>query len=53
VDTTEHDFITYFEFELKHTEDFQNLLAQLRDPQQNPEWNHVDREYEIWLTKLE
>ena len=53
VETTDHDFITYFEFERKHTEDFKNLLAQLRDPQQNPEWNHVDHEYEIWLTKLE
>jgi hypothetical protein len=53
VETTEHDFITYFEFERKHTEDFQHLLAQLRDPQQNPEWRYVDREYEIWLAKLE
>jgi hypothetical protein len=53
VETSAHDFITYFEFERKHTEDFQSLLAQLRDPQQNPEWNYVDREYEIWLTKLE
>ena len=53
VETTDHDFITYFEFERTHTDVFQSLLKQLRDPQQNPEWNFVDREYEIWTTKLE
>jgi hypothetical protein len=51
VETTDHDFITYFEFEHKHTDTFKSLLTRLRDPQQNPEWNYVDREYEIWLTK--
>jgi hypothetical protein len=51
VETADHDFITYFEFERKHTEDFQSLLKQLRDPQQNPEWEFVDREYEIWTIK--
>ncbi len=53
VESTDHDFITYFEFERKNTEDFKRLLVQLRDPKQNPEWNFVDREYEIWMTKLE
>jgi hypothetical protein len=53
VETTEHDFITYFEFERAHTDDFKSLLAKLRDPQQNPEWSYVDREYEIWTTKVE
>lgn len=53
VETKDHDFITYFEFERTHTEDFKSLLAQLRDPDQNPEWNFVDRESEIWMTKLE
>jgi hypothetical protein len=53
VESTDHDFITYFEFERRHTDDFKSLLSQLRDPQQNPEWNYVDREYEIWLTKSE
>jgi Chlorite dismutase len=53
VETTDHDFITYFEFERAHTDDFKSLLKQLRDPQQNPEWNFVDREYEIWTTKIE
>lgn len=53
VETTDHDFITYFEFERAHTDDFKSLLTQLRDPQQNPEWNFVDREYEIWMTKSE
>jgi hypothetical protein len=53
VETPAHDFITYFEFERKHTDDFRTLLAQLRDPHQNPEWEFVDREYEIWMTKTE
>jgi hypothetical protein len=53
VESTDHDFITYFEFERKHTDDFKSLLAQLRDPQQNPEWGFVDREYEIWATKTD
>ena len=53
VESTDHDFITYFEFERKHTDDFKSLLAQLRDPQQNPEWKFVDREYEIWMTKTD
>jgi len=53
VETTDHDFITYFEFDRAHTDDFKSLLAQLRDPQQNPEWAFVDREYEIWMTKME
>jgi hypothetical protein len=53
VETTDHDFITYFEFERRHTEDFKSLLGQLRDPEQNPEWEFVDREYEIWMTKTE
>jgi hypothetical protein len=53
VETTDHDFITYFEFERSHTEDFTRLLQQLRDPEQNPEWGFVDREYEIWTAKIE
>jgi hypothetical protein len=53
VETTDHDFITYFEFKRSHTDDFKSLLKQLRDPDQNPEWNFVDREYEIWTTKVE
>ena len=53
VESTDHDFITYFEFERKHIDDFKSLLGQLRDPQQNPEWGFVDREYEIWTTKTE
>jgi hypothetical protein len=51
VETTDHDFITYFEYERKHTEDFKSLLRRLRDSQENPEWTYVDREYEIWMTK--
>jgi len=44
---------TYFEFDRKHTDGFKRLLAGLRDPERNPEWKYVDREYEIWMTKLE
>src|SRR5262249_7421222 len=53
VETRDHDFITYFEFERKHTDDFKRLLAGLRDTEQNPEWKYVDHEYEIWMTKQE
>jgi hypothetical protein len=53
VETRDHDFITYFEFNRAHTDDFKRLLAALRDTARNPEWKYVDREYEIWMTKLE
>src|SRR5262249_20964725 len=53
VETRDHDFITYFEFERAQTDDFKRLLAALRDTEQNPEWKYVDREYEIWMTKVE
>lgn len=53
VETRDHDFITYFEFERRHTDDFKRLLTALRDTEQNPEWKYVDREYEIWMTKME
>lgn len=51
VDSTDHDFLTYFEFERRHAAAFGELLAALRDPARNPEWGFVDREYEIWMTK--
>jgi hypothetical protein len=53
VETRDHDFITYFEFDRAHVDDFKRLLTALRDTEQNPEWKYVDREYEIWMTKLE
>lgn len=53
VETTDHDFITYFEFDRADADEFKGLLAKLRDPAQNPEWGFVDREYEIWTTKVE
>src|SRR5262249_52645914 len=53
VETTDHDFITYFEFKKKHEGDFKRLLGKLRDTKGNPEWAFVDREYEIWTTKVE
>ena len=53
VETRDHDFITYFEFDRAHTDDFKRLLAALRDTEQNPEWKYVDREYEIWMTKMD
>lgn len=45
------DFLTWFEFESAHADDFRALLAALRDPAQNPEWEFVERESEIWLTR--
>ena len=54
VETTDHDFITYFRSltePMKATS--RPFCAKLRDLQQNPEWTFVDREYEIWMTKLE
>ena len=51
VETTDHDFLTYFEFEKAHEPAFDTLLAKLRDPAVNPEWEYVDREYEIRMTR--
>lgn len=53
VETRDHDFITYFEFDRKHIDDFKKLVSALRDIEKNPEWKYVDREYEIWMTKME
>jgi hypothetical protein len=46
------DFLTYFEFPVSETAAFQALLSELRDPSQNPEWEWVEAELELWLTKL-
>ena len=53
VESTDHDFIACFEFDRADAGAFQKLLARLRDPAKNPEWTFVDREYEVWMTKLE
>ena len=47
-----YDFLTYFEFNSSHTADFKTLLHELRDTEHNPEWMHVELEYEIWMTKI-
>jgi hypothetical protein len=47
------DFLTYFEFPEAESGTFRELLALLRDPEQNPEWSYVEREHELWLRKLE
>jgi len=47
-----YDFLTYFEFNESHRDDFTKLLNELRDPAQNPEWDYVDLEYEIWMRKI-
>jgi hypothetical protein len=47
------DFLTYFEFPESERPAFQELLAILRDPEQNPEWAFVERELEIWMRKRE
>ncbi len=46
------DFITYFEFQAEHTEEFLHLLQSLRDVNENPEWAYVDAEAEIWARKI-
>ena len=46
------DFVTYFEFAPAHEALFRALLAELRDPLSNPEWTFVEREMEIWTTRL-
>ena len=46
------DFLTYFEFEPALADDFRALVAGLRDPARNPEWETVERETEIWLKKV-
>lgn len=45
------DFLTYFEFPHERSEDFRTLLRRLRDTDQNPEWQFVEREVEIWMSK--
>ena len=47
-----YDFLTYFEFEDVYAKDFKTLLAELRDTNTNPEWAYVNREFEIWMTKV-
>jgi hypothetical protein len=49
---SEWDFLTYFEFPTDTTAAFEELLAALRDVEQNPEWAFVDREIELWMTRL-
>ena len=46
------DFVTYFEFAPAHRPQFEALLAGLRDPEKNPEWNYIERESEIWLSRV-
>lgn len=47
-----YDFLTYFEFHASHRGDFERLLSELRDPDRNPEWTFVAREFEAWMTKV-
>jgi chlorite dismutase len=49
---SEWDFLTYFEFPPQEAAAFSDLLAELRDTDQNPEWAFVDREAEIWMRRL-
>ncbi|HEV8550077.1 MAG TPA: hypothetical protein VGQ57_13630 [Polyangiaceae bacterium] len=45
------DFLTYFEFLPERRAEFSALLEGLRDPARNPEWNYVEREFEVWLSR--
>src|SRR5207249_7080274 len=49
---SEWDFLTYFEVREEDVGAFRSLLAGLRDPAVNPEWGFVERETEIWMTRL-
>jgi len=49
---SEWDFLTYFEFPAHETGAFVDLLGELRDLDVNPEWAFVDREVELWMTRL-
>jgi chlorite dismutase len=46
------DFLTYFEFSGEDLQAFLDLLGELRDVARNPEWAFVDRELELWMTRL-
>ncbi len=46
------DFLTYFEFPRERRDAFERLLLRLRDADENPEWQFVEREVEIWLSKV-
>lgn len=48
-----YDFLTYFEFNDHHRDDFKKLLNELRDTARNPEWSYIELEYEIWMKKIE
>ena len=48
----DYDFLTYFEFRAADEPQFRQLCQALRDPKRNPEWTYIDRDCEIWLTKL-
>ncbi len=50
--TKDYDFLTYFEFRATDEPAFRQLCQALRDPKRNPEWAYIDRDCEIWLTKL-
>jgi hypothetical protein len=47
------DLLAYLECAPAERQQLEALLAGLRDPEQNPEWNHVERETEIWLKRDE
>jgi hypothetical protein len=49
---SEWDFLTYFEFRAEETQAFCALLSELRDLDRNPEWRFVEREAELWMTRL-
>lgn len=46
------DFLTYFEFLPERRGEFLELLRGLRDEARNPEWSYVERECEVWLSRV-
>lgn len=51
--TKDYDFVTYFEFRAADEAAFRRLCRELRDLKRNPEWGYIDRDFEIWMTKLD
>ena len=47
-----YDFVGYFEFDEEHTSVFVEVMAALRDVDQNPEWKYVREGPEWWGRRI-
>jgi hypothetical protein len=48
-----YDFVGYFESDEEHAPVFEEVIAGLRDPVQNPEWNYVREGPECWGRRIQ